>query len=140
MAQFTFDGVDQLSAQLGKLADRGMIRRIVEAGGSAAVDRMRHNITEKRHIKTRDMLESVGMTDYRETLNGGTVFVYPLGDDRRGQRNATKAFVINYGLRSQRNHPRSRDYFISKDAEVDRIVQEAMAREAEKIVEEVNRE
>lgn len=138
MAQFSYDGVDALNAQLGKMADRGMIERIVKAGGQAAVDRMRHNIMEKRHAKTRDMLESVGMTDYRETLNGATVYVYPLGDDRKGQRNATKAFVINYGLQ-RHQHPHSADHFITGDAQVERIVQEAMAREAEKIIEEVSK-
>lgn len=43
------------------------------------------------------MLNSVGSTPVIETLDGGKCEVYPQGVDRHGVRNATKAYVLNYG-------------------------------------------
>ena len=44
---------------------------IGEKWGNAAALRMRENIRQKKHIRTGDMLNSTGMTDYLERLGGG---------------------------------------------------------------------
>lgn len=74
------------------------IRRIVEAGAKAAAEDMGRNIQTYHHVRTGTMLQSVGGAEYKETLDGGSMNVYPLGQDSRGVSNALKAYVINYGL------------------------------------------
>lgn len=137
MARFSYEGFKECENVLGRMS-RGSIRRIVEAGGNAAALRMRENIRQKKHIKTGDMLNSTGMTDYLERLGGGSVEVYPLGDDRKGVRNALKAFVANYG--KGWHQKKSGDHFITGDKRAtERVVYKAMAEENLKILEEARR-
>ena len=96
MARMDVDGLEALDAQLGKLG-RPVIRRLVEAGARADEDEWRANIRLAGHIRTGSMLENVRPAEYRETLDGGEMSVYPQGEDRKGTGNALKAFVINYG-------------------------------------------
>lgn len=135
----TTDGLDILEAQLGAL-DRTSIRRIVEAGATAAQEDWRSSIRQARHIRTGAMLESVGATPYKETLGGGQQSVYPLGDDSRGTPNALKAYVINYG-RGKRGHVgKMGDRFItSREAQTEERVHEAMQAESDRILDEINR-
>lgn len=101
MAKMTVDkldvhilGIDNLETSMRRTG----IRRIVEAGAKVAVQLMADNIQKYHHVgKTGDMYRSVGGTEYKETFEGGSMNVYPLGEDSRGVRNAVKAFVINYG-------------------------------------------
>lgn len=136
MAKFSYKGVEELEIQLGKIGPP-IIKRIVMAGGAAEVARMKENIQNRQHIRTGEMMRETGMSDYIETLNGGSVEVYPLGTDSRGQRNATKAYVINYGIRGNR-HPHSADHFITGDRMAERIVEEAMQKEKDRLVAENN--
>ena len=96
MATVRVNGFEVFDRQLNRMG-RTMIRQIVEAGAKAAEKRMAENVRLRRHVRTGDMLESIGENEYREFLGGGSVDVYPQGDDRHGVRNATKAYVINYG-------------------------------------------
>ena len=100
MAKMTVEAGDELSTAVERLEvsmRRGGIRRIVEAGARVAIDEMRA-ATEAHHVRTGNMRDAVGMAEYHETLEGGSVNVYPQGTDSRGVRNAMKAFVINYGI------------------------------------------
>ena len=138
MARFIFDGTTVKADRLGTM-DRKDIRRIVEAGSAAAIERMKSRIREKHYRPPRstgDMMDSVGANEYRETIGGGRQDVYPLGNDRKGERNATKAFVINYGRGGARKTPHMRDYFITKDSAVEEIVQRAMEQEFDRIAAE----
>lgn len=101
MAKMTIDGMDERIAGIDNL-ETGMrrtgIRRIVEAGAKVAAQTMADNIQNYHHIgETGDMYRSVGGAEYKETFEGGSMNVYPLGNDPRGVSNALKAFVINYG-------------------------------------------
>ena len=113
MARISYDGFKEAEGMLGGMS-RANIRRVVMAGGAAAADRMRKRTEERDHRRSGDMLAAVGMTDYRENLDGGSVEVYPLGDDRKGARNATKAFVTNSGRGGARG-PKMGDRFITGD-------------------------
>lgn len=113
MARISYDGFKKAENVLGRMS-RGSIRRIVMAGGAAAAARMAARTEDKGHTRTGDMKGAIGMTDYREDLDGGSVEVYPLGDDRKGVRNATKAFVTNYGRGGARG-PKMGDRFITGD-------------------------
>ena len=94
MAKMRVSGAE---LELKENLSRDMIRRMVEAGGKVADDRMKAATRAHMHVRTGDMLEVIKPTPYREWFGGGATEVYPQGDDRKGVRNATKAYVINYG-------------------------------------------
>lgn len=147
MAKMTVEAGDELSTAVERLEAsmrRGGIRRIVEAGARVAIDEMRA-ATEAHHVRTGNMRDAVGMAEYHETLEGGSVNVYPQGTDSRGVRNAMKAFVINYGIganptrrsRGRREANKTGDKFITGQFNRTRPrVQEAMETEAHRIFEE----
>lgn len=147
MATVRVNGFEMIESQLNRMG-RPMIRQIVEAGAQAAEKRMEENTKAKRHVRNSDMLESIGENEYREFLGGGSVDVYPLGDDRKGVRNATKAYVINYGkgrrpyTRRPKRNPRRNltgDKFITGDeAKTEQAVVEAMRAESDRLIAEIN--
>lgn len=142
MARFEADLTDVVGQieRLGANA-RENIERIAMAGAKALEDRMRGNIQGRRHVRTGDMLASVGHTGFAESYMGGSTEVYPLDEDRYGNRNATKAYVTNYGRgRKGRklNNRKSGDHFITGDeAKAEAAAQEAMSAEADAILEEL---
>ncbi len=145
MATVKVNGVELLERQLNRMG-RPMIRQIVEAGAKAAEKRMAENTEARKHTRNRDMLESIGENEYREFLGGGSVEVYPQGDDRKGVRNATKAYVINYGKgqrpTTKRKKPnKTGDKFITGDeSKAEAVVLEAMQAESDRLIAEINNE
>ena len=148
MATMKVSGFELQETRLGKMG-RPMIRKIVEAGANAAEKRMIEDTKARKHIRNSDMLDSIGENEYREYLGGGSVDVYPQGDDRNGVRNATKAYVINYGkgqrpyARRPKKHPRKNltgDKFITgNEKKTEAAVVEAMQAESDRLVEELNK-
>jgi hypothetical protein len=141
MARFTVNGVELVEQQLNGLG-RPMIRKIVEAGAGAAEKRMAENVRLRMHIRNSDMLESIGNNGIREFLNAASTDVYPQGDDRKGVRNATKAYVINYGKGknpTKRKKPnKTGDKFITGDEEkAEALVYEAMQAESDRLIAEL---
>ena len=141
MATVRVNGFEMIDQQLNRMG-RTMIRQIVEAGAKAAEKRMAENTEKRRHTRTGDMLESIGENEYREFLGGGSVDVYPQGDDRKGVRNATKAYVINYGKGknpTKRKKPnKTGDKFITGDEEkAEALVYEAMQAESDRLIAEL---
>lgn len=145
MATLRVDGFEFQERRLNRLGP-GTIRKIVEAGAAAAEKVMRESTASRRHIRNSDMLDSIGNNGYREFLNGGSTEVYPQGDDRKGVRNATKAYVINYGkgqrpnTRRPKTHPRlnlTGDKFITgNEQKTEEAVTEAMQAESDRLIEE----
>jgi hypothetical protein len=142
MARFSVNGFELVEDQLSRMG-RPMIRKIVEAGADAAAKRMAENTERRRHLRTGDMMNSIGPNEYREYLGGGSVDVYPQGDDRYGMRNATKAYVINYGKgrkTTKRGRPnKTGDKFITGDeSKAEEIVVQAMQAESDRLIAEIN--
>lgn len=143
MAKFTVSGFEMQERTLARM-ERGTVRRIVEAGAKAAAKRMAEQTERAGHgppghsrRATGDMLESIGENEYREWLGGGAVDVYPQGTDRKGVRNATKAYVINYGRGGTRKSGGMGDKFITGDeAATEEAVVEAMQAESDRILAE----
>lgn len=136
MARFTYDGLTVGAAGLDGMG-RDRIRRIVEAGADAAVEHMRERIDEMHRIEG-DMRDGVAKGQYRETLGGGSMDVYPQGTDRKGVDNALKAFVINYGRGGTRKRKsKLGDHFIDRDTAAEEIVLAAMQRETEAVMAEI---
>lgn len=122
--------------QLAKLERTG-VKRIVAAGASAAETRLRELTEERRHVRTGDMFGSIAPTEYREWFGGGSQEVYPQGEDRKGVRNATKAYVINYGRGRRKKGSKMGDKFITGDGLLEPRVLEAMQAESDKILDEI---
>ena len=142
MATLRVNGFELIDQQFNRMG-RPMIRRIVEAGAKAAEKRMAENTEKRKHVRTGDMVESIGENEYREFLGGGSVDVYPQGDDRKGVRNATKAYVINYGkgrrITKRKRANRTGDKFITGDeSQAEKLVQEAMQAESDRLIAEIN--
>ena len=141
MATLKVNGFELVDEQFNRMG-RPMIRRIVEAGASAAEQRMAENTEKAGHgppgisrRATGEMLRAIGRNEYRETFGGGSVDVYPQGSDGRGVRNATKAYVLNYG----RGRGLKGDKFITGDeSQAEQIVQEAMQAESDRLIAEIN--
>lgn len=145
MAKISVDGAEIMDQAFDRMG-RDMIRKIVEAGAGAAEKRMAENVQKRQHVRTGDMLKSIGNNGYREWLGGGATEVYPQEEDRFGVRNATKAFVINYGKgrrpatrRGKRN--RTGDHFITGDeSQAEEAVRKAMQAESDRLVAELDKE
>lgn len=141
MARFTVNGVELVERQLNGLG-RPMIRKIVEAGAGAAEKRMAENVRLRQHMRNNDMLESIGNNGIREFLNAASTDVYPQGDDRKGVRNAMKAYVINYGKgknpTKRKKANKTGDKFITGDEEkAEALVYEAMQAESDRLIAEL---
>ena len=147
MARFSVDGFELIERRMAKMG-RPMIRQIIEAGAKAAEERMAENIKARKHVRTSDMLDSVGNNGIREYMGGASTEVYPQGEDRKGARNATKAYVINYGKGRRPNTKRPKkkqrrnltgDKFITGDeAKAEAIVVEAMQAESDRLIAEID--
>lgn len=124
--------------ELKENLSRDMIRRMVEAGGKVADDRMKAATRAHMHVRTGDMLEAIKPTPYREWFGGGATEVYPQGDDRKGVRNATKAYVINYGRGRRKRNGKMGDKFITNDEKAtEEAVRQAMEAENGRLIEEI---
>ena len=135
MAKMRVSGAE---LELKENLSRDMIRRMVEAGGKVADDRMKAATRAHMHVRTGDMLEAIKPTPYREWFGGGATEVYPQGDDRKGVRNATKAYVINYGRGRRKRNGRMGDKFITNDEKAtEEAVRQAMEAENGRLVEEI---
>ena len=143
MATLRVSGFELMDQQFNKMG-RPMIKKIVEAGAMAAKQEMIDDTMEKGHVRTGDMLKSIGTNEYREFLGGGSVDVYPQENDRKGVRNATKAYVINYGKgrrpsTKQGGRNRTGDKFITgNEAKTEQLVREAMQEESDRLIDELN--
>ena len=142
MATVKVNGFEMIERQLNRMG-RPMIRQIVEAGAKAAEQLMAENTEKARHVRTGDMLGSIGENEYREFLGGGSVEVYPQGDDRKGVRNATKAYVINYGkgrkITKRKKPNKTGDKFITgNESKAEEIVVQAMQAESDRLIAEIS--
>lgn len=99
MALFNGEGFDELLADLKKDADLldAAAPDMLRAGAEVVADAWRDAIRANDLIDTGDMLDSVGPSDAVNTDREKKIAVYPQGRDRKGVRNAEKAFINNYG-------------------------------------------
>lgn len=133
----TFEGLDAIDERLSKMG-RPVIRRIVEAGAKADVEEWRKSIRQAGHVRTGDMLESVEPSNYVEILGGGLQDAFPVDYDRKGVRNATKAYVINYG-RGKRTAKMGDKFITGRQQQFEEAVDRAMQAESDRIIDEINR-
>lgn len=100
MARFETEGLEKLIADItaagegmGELADTilmAMAAEVAVAWQEAA--------GEAGHRDTGDMIKSIGYPRKPKVIDDvKTIDIYPQGTDRKGVRNAEKAFILHYG-------------------------------------------
>lgn len=102
MARFQTVNADEMALELmrqGQLTGE-MAREAVNEGAKIIADTWQAVILEVDHVDKRDMLNSVQADDAHQS--GGAVVseIYPRGADRKGVRNAEKAFLLHYGWKA----------------------------------------
>lgn len=99
MALFNGEGFDELLADLKQHGDLVSTAApdMLQAGAAVVADSWRDAIRAHDLIDTGDMIDSVGLSDVVNTSSEKKIAVYPQGRDRKGIRNAEKAFINHYG-------------------------------------------
>lgn len=101
MAKFNVVGLDDIQARLLRRENQAAeaVPEMLKAGGEVLKEVQKKEIlsTFKGNRSTGDMAKSIVVSKVKETSDGQVVEVYPSGTDRHGVRNATKAFVLQYG-------------------------------------------
>ena len=99
MALFNGEGFDELLADLKQHGDLVSTAApdMLQAGAAVVADSWRDAIRAHDLIDTGDMIDSVGPSDVVNTSSEKKIAVYPQGRDRKGIRNAEKAFIDHYG-------------------------------------------
>ena len=115
MATITTNGFKNFLKDLEALGDDvdEMSEDMLSAGSDVAIDEWKKGIEAEEHkiiakdgkgfvskrgyVDTGDMRDSVGRV---EKSRKGTAEIYPQGKDRKGVRNAEKAFILHYGTSS----------------------------------------
>lgn len=102
MARFQSVDVDDMARELMRLgqATGPMAREMVNEGAGVIADTWKSVIREIPHVDRQDMLDSVQAEEARQS--GGAIVseIYPRGKDRKGVRNAEKAFLLHYGWKA----------------------------------------
>lgn len=100
MARFETDGLDAMIEEMHRMQQlTGPVAIAVLQAGAEGVKKAWRLAAEEHGLKdTGDMIESIGFA--REPEGAGDVKfidIYPQGTDRKGVRNAQKAFILHYG-------------------------------------------
>ena len=108
MAKFAVNGIDELAAELmemGQLDNGELVSDMLEAGAEVVADEWIHGIleaTKPNGRSTGDMASSVAPTKGIKKIGDVSAKeIYPQGKDRKGVRNAEKAFILHYGKSGQ---------------------------------------
>ena len=101
MAQFSTDGIDSIAEEMawmgeaaGETADEMLL------AGAEEVKRAWQETAERHgYRETGDMIESIraDKAPKSDANDVRRISVYPRGEDRKGVRNAEKAFLLHYG-------------------------------------------
>ena len=102
LARFETDGLDSILDEMkregeltGEIADRMLL-----AGAEVVKEAWRESARRHNHKDTGDLIESIGYPRAPKTAGDiRTIDIYPQGRDRKGVRNAEKAFILNYGTK-----------------------------------------
>ena len=100
MARFDMSGLQPVIDEMRKLGEEsGEAAEAVLMAGAEGVKRAWRMAAEKHgHVAFGDMLNSIGYARHpQKTGDALSIDIYPQGKDRKGVRNAEKAFVLHYG-------------------------------------------
>lgn len=101
MAQFSTDGIDQIAAEMAWMGEAaGEVADEMLLAGAEEVKRAWKETAERHgYRETGDMIESIraDKAPKSDANDVRRINVYPRGEDRKGVRNAEKAFLLHYG-------------------------------------------
>ena len=102
MATIDTSGLDEMIRAMERLGQmtEPVASVMLEAGAQEIKSCWKESAEEHGHRDTGDMIDSIGVSKG----SAGTNFrdIYPQGKDRKGVRNAQKAFILNYGWNGTR--------------------------------------
>ncbi|MBP3647240.1 MAG: hypothetical protein J6K55_12560 [Clostridia bacterium] len=103
MARLEFEGLDKAIQQMDRMGHTTgpVADQMLQAGAAPMKKAWQDAITRYGHVDTGSMKRSVGYE--KKSKNGHaskSLDVYPRGKDRKGVRNAEKAFVLHYGRKN----------------------------------------
>lgn len=104
MASLSTSGLDELIDKLEKVG-QGMNEPLIDAmlqAGAEEVKKAWKKTADKYDLRNNgDMIESIDYSQKPKSLGAAKyIDIYPQGTDRRGERNAEKAFLLHYGWSS----------------------------------------
>ena len=109
MAKFNVVGLDDIQDAMlrREAATVEAVPEMLKAGGAVMQKAQKDEITStfKSKRSTGDMASSIVVSKIKEIDGGKRVEVYPDEKDRHGVRNATKAFVLQYGRKNMPARP-----------------------------------
>ena len=102
MARFQSVNVDEMARELMRLGQvtGSMAREMVNEGAEIIADTWKNVIREMPHVDKGDMLNSVQADEARQSGGATVSEIYPRGKDRKGVRNAEKAYLLHYGWKA----------------------------------------
>lgn len=103
MAQFDTSGFDEVITEMIRMGeDVGPVADEMLMAGAAEVKEAWRNTAERhQYHDTGDMINSIGYPKKPKEMNDIRVIdIYPQGKDRKGVRNAEKAYLLHYGTKS----------------------------------------
>lgn len=126
MARFEVSGIEDIQDRLLKreAAATKAIPIMLKAAGAVLAKAQQEEIqgTFTGDRSTGDLAKSIKSTGVKTKGETKFVEVYPQGNNRRGERNATVGFVLQYG----RSNMPARPWFTSSNEKTAPNVQEAM--------------
>ena len=142
LAKMRVSGFKELEVQLSKLgkATTNIGGKAVKAGAGVLADQVRKNLEKNLQdsgYSTGDLLDSFGISpvdvDKNGVINASVGFA---GYDRKGVPNALKARAMESGTSKQRKKPFMRPAIKATKDKVEKVMQETMDNEIQKIVKE----
>lgn len=108
MASFSVVGADELADELIKMGEATgeTARSMIERGAEELVKSWKEVITQRGHVDTGTMRDSVKPGKIKNEGGALSVEVYPQGTQKqpgrkKAVRNAEKAFILHYGWKSK---------------------------------------
>jgi len=102
MAKFDTSGLDDIVKQMAELGELAgdVADEMLFAGAKAVAEGWKEAAEQYQLKDTGDMIKSIGTTRVKTVGGLRAIEVYPQGKDRKGVRNAEKAFLLHYGTSS----------------------------------------
>jgi len=100
MARFDTSGIDDMINELGKIGELvGETADRMLLAGAEEVKKAWKKSAEMHGLRdTGDMIDSINYASTPKTAESiRQIDIYPQGKDRKGVRNAEKAFILHYG-------------------------------------------
>ena len=100
MADFNVTGLDDVMKEMmsHQQAAEAAIPEMLNAGADILIKTQKGEIQSMKLVDTGDMMKSIKGGKIKKDKDGNSyIDVYPKGKDRKGVRNAEKAFIAEYG-------------------------------------------